>query len=75
MNPQKQTISKADAANRQLTVAIRMYLNGGDMVAIHTLARAREIYESTAKWPASNAFMTRSQPPIQTAHRSRSLTF
>ncbi|MYM22165.1 hypothetical protein GTP46_05850 [Duganella sp. FT135W] len=46
MTGHKQTISKADAANRQLAVAIRMYLNGGDMVAIHTLAcAAREIYE------------------------------
>jgi hypothetical protein len=46
MSPHKQTISKADAANRQLAVAIRMHLNGGDMVAIHTLAcAAREIYE------------------------------
>lgn len=46
MTHQKQTVSKADAANRQLAVAIRMYLNDGDMVAIHTLAcAAREIYE------------------------------
>jgi len=57
MTEHKQTISKADAANRQLDVAIRMYLNGGDMVAIHTLAcAAREIYEKHCKMAGIKRF-------------------
>jgi hypothetical protein len=34
------TISKLDAAKRQIEVAIRMYFHHGDPVAIHTLAAA-----------------------------------
>jgi hypothetical protein len=33
-------LSKQDAVRRQLLVGIRMYFNGGDIVAIHTLAAA-----------------------------------
>lgn len=33
-------LSKLDAARRQLHVAIRMYFNHGDVVAMHTLAAA-----------------------------------
>ena len=33
-------ISKIDAAKRQLDVAIRLFLNNGDIVAIHTLTAA-----------------------------------
>ena len=41
-----QIITKLEAAHRQIEVAIRMYMAGGDIVAIHTLAcSAREIYE------------------------------
>jgi hypothetical protein len=36
----KFTVSKADAARRQLISAIRLYFDGGDEVAIHTLAAA-----------------------------------
>jgi hypothetical protein len=40
------TITKLDAANRQLCAAIRMFFADGDAVAVHTLAcAAREIYE------------------------------
>ncbi|MGY6258132.1 hypothetical protein ACXIVK_32185 [Paraburkholderia caledonica] len=40
------TITKLEAAHRQLATAIRMYLADGDAVAVHTLAcAAREIYE------------------------------
>lgn len=39
-------ITKLEAAHRQLTTAIRMYLADGDTVSVHTLAcAAREIYE------------------------------
>lgn len=41
-----ETITKFEAAKRQLTVAIQMYFEDGDSVAIHTLAcAAREIFE------------------------------
>ncbi|MYM71758.1 hypothetical protein GTP56_06040 [Duganella sp. FT134W] len=57
MTAHKQTISKADAANRQLDVAIRMYLSGGDRVAVHTLAcAAREIYEKHCKMAGIQRF-------------------
>lgn len=36
----KVRLSKLDAARRQLHVAIRMYFNHGDIVAMHTLAAA-----------------------------------
>ncbi len=40
------TISKLEAANRQLCTAIRMFFADDDPVAVHTLAcAAREIYE------------------------------
>jgi hypothetical protein len=40
------TITKLEAAQRQLTTAIRMFFADGDPVAVHTLAcPAREIYE------------------------------
>jgi hypothetical protein len=40
------TITKLEAANRQLCTAIRMFFADGDAVAVHTLAcAAREIYE------------------------------
>jgi hypothetical protein len=35
-----ETIAKLDAAKRQLTVAIRLFFNHADPVAIHTLAAA-----------------------------------
>ena len=39
-------LTKREAADRQLTIAIRMYFAEGDLVAIHTFAcAAREIYE------------------------------
>ncbi|HWZ47861.1 MAG TPA: hypothetical protein VNX00_06540 [Herbaspirillum sp.] len=41
-----ETVTKLDAAHRQIRTAIRMYFAGDDMVSIHTLAcAAREIYE------------------------------
>jgi len=40
------TITKLEAANRQLCAAIRLFFADGDAVAVHTLAcAAREIYE------------------------------
>jgi hypothetical protein len=40
------TITKLEAANRQLCTAVRMFFADGDAVAVHTLAcAAREIYE------------------------------
>jgi len=40
------TITKLEAAHRQLITAIKMYLADGDAVAVHTLScAAREIYE------------------------------
>jgi hypothetical protein len=40
------TVTKLQAANRQLSTAIRLFFNDGDAVAVHTLAcAAREIYE------------------------------
>jgi hypothetical protein len=40
------TITKLEAAQRQLTTAIRMFFADGDPVAVHTLVcAAREIYE------------------------------
>ena len=36
----KYTISKIDAARRQLECAIRLYFNDGDAISIHTLAAA-----------------------------------
>jgi hypothetical protein len=40
------TITKLEAANRQLSTAIRMFFADDDAVAVHTLAcAAREIYE------------------------------
>jgi hypothetical protein len=39
-------ITKLEAAHRQLTTAIGMYLDDGDLVSIHSLAsNARELYE------------------------------
>jgi hypothetical protein len=38
--PKILTISKLDAAKRQLETVIRMYFNSGDPVAMHTLAAA-----------------------------------
>jgi len=39
-------MTKLEAAQRQLTTAIRMFFADGDPVAVHTLAcAAREIYE------------------------------
>jgi len=44
------TITKLEAANRQLCTAIRMFFDNDDPVAIHTLAcAAREIYEKRCK--------------------------
>lgn len=46
MSQAPQTITKLDAAHRQIDVAIRLFMANGDIVAIHTLAcAAREIYE------------------------------
>lgn len=43
-------ISNLEAAHRQLATAIRLYVEGGDIVAVHTLAcAAREIYEKHCK--------------------------
>ena len=36
----KLTLSKTEAARRQLVVALRLYFNWGDEIAIHTLAAA-----------------------------------
>ena len=36
----KITVTKLDAARRQLRTAIRLWFNDGDLVAIHTLAFA-----------------------------------
>ena len=42
----QETVTKVEAANRQLAVAITLYFDHGDIVATHTLAgAAREIYE------------------------------
>jgi hypothetical protein len=42
----KPTVTKLEAANRQLSTAIRMFFADDDAVAVHTLAcAAREIYE------------------------------
>ena len=44
------TITKLEAARRQLTTAIRLFFNDDDIASIHTLAgAAREIYESYCK--------------------------
>lgn len=44
------TVTKIDAAHRQLCTAIRMFFDDSDAVAIHTLAcAAREIYEKHCK--------------------------
>lgn len=57
MNLSKQTISKIDAAHRQIDVAIRMHLTGGDIVAVHTLAcAAREIYERHCQMAGTRRF-------------------
>jgi hypothetical protein len=40
------TVTKSEAANRQLCTAIRLFFDDGDPIAVHTLAcAAREIYE------------------------------
>jgi hypothetical protein len=44
-----ETVSKLEAANRQLCTAIRMFFADDDAVAVHTLAcAAREFMKSTA---------------------------
>ena len=44
--PDLETVTKLDAANRQLATAIRLFFENQDPVAVHTLAcAAREIYE------------------------------
>lgn len=41
-----QTVTKLEAANRQLCTAIKLFFDDGDAIAVHTLAcAAREIYE------------------------------
>lgn len=51
------TISKIEAANRQVDIAIRMYMDGGDAVAVHTLAcAAREIYEKHCRFAGKDRF-------------------
>jgi hypothetical protein len=46
----REVITKQDAARRQLELAIQLYFDNGDLVAIHTLAcAAREIFEKHCK--------------------------
>jgi hypothetical protein len=52
-----QTITKRDAANRQIEAAIRLFMSGDDMVAVHTLAcAAREIYEKHCEFAGIERF-------------------
>jgi hypothetical protein len=53
------TITKLEAANRQLCTAIRMFFADDDAVAVHTLAcAAREIYEKHCR-SAGHGFRAR----------------
>jgi hypothetical protein len=50
------TISKLEAANRQLCTAIRMFFSDDNAVAVHTLAcAAREIYEKHCRKSGSGS--------------------
>lgn len=52
-----QKITKLDAANRQIHVAIQMSFDGGDPVAVHTLAcAAREICEKHCRMAGVSRF-------------------
>ena len=43
-------VTKIEAAHRQLAIAVKLYFQNDDMVAVHTLAcAAREIYEKHCK--------------------------
>jgi hypothetical protein len=62
------TITKLEAAHGQLTTAIHLYFDDGDLAAVHTLAcAAREIYEKHCK----AAGVPRMFDYIESAHPTR----
>ena len=67
----KITVTKLDAARRQLRTAIRLWFNDGDPVAIHTLAYAAyEIIHVVSKKRNRTRLLVFDSPMIKNEYRS-----